>query len=380
MSPPFGLISVVPFPPRGPGFPNRPRALLDELRNADEVASVTIIGRLRPGQHLRGRGGRLDRSGARTVSVAAGVEIIEHPWPFGPLEAALIRRIVRRRMSQDRCPWVLWISDPKSAGAFSRLRDIPTHRLVRVFDAYDAWDLSPLVRGRRRHRAVLAGYASAAQFADVILANTEFMADRFRAMGAAATVVPNASPRVIEPPLAPGKDGPAPYLVYVGRIHERVQASLIRAVADAFPAVPIRIVGPVERAPAGWTELTQHANVRLHGPMVGNALIEVLRGAAALLLPHRVDDYTRSQDAMKAWEAIAVGIPVVATALPPVIGWPPGLAAIGADEAAFVAAVRTVLDGALNSHRAERLAYAAANGWDARARTAIQMIQQARDR
>jgi hypothetical protein len=100
----------------------------------------------------------------------------------------------------------------------------------------------------------------------------------------------------------------------------------------------------------------------------------MVANAAALLIPHTVDDYTLSQDAMKAWDAIAVGTPVVASPLPPVITWPPGLAVIGADSQAFVAGVRSVLSGHLAAGRTARLEYARANGWDTRARTAVQAI------
>ncbi len=154
-----------------------------------------------------------------------------------------------------------------------------------------------------------------------------------------------------------------------------MDAGLLAAVADAFPLVPIRLIGPVERDPDGWPALIARPNVSLEGPVVGERLRSILANATALLLPHRVDDYTRSQDAMKAWDALAMGTPVVATPLPPVDGWPNGLAAVGADRNTFIAGVRAVLRGDLEAGRGSRLQFARENGWDARAATAIRVIE-----
>ena len=166
----------------------------------------------------------------------------------------MLHRLVMDHLPKGPRRWVVWISDPKSAIAFANLRDIPVSRLVRVFDAYDAWDLSPLVRGRTRRRAVLSGYEQAARYADIIFANTEFMAGRMRDLGATdVSVIPNASPRVNAAATDPGRSPDRqPYLLYVGRIHERLDAGLLASVADAFPRVQIRLIGPVERIPNGW--------------------------------------------------------------------------------------------------------------------------------
>ncbi|MEP6639939.1 MAG: glycosyltransferase [Chloroflexota bacterium] len=318
------------------------------------------------------------------MTVGQGDEMIEHLWPFGRLEGALLRRLVEDRLSMAPGRWVLWLSDPKSAGAFVGLRHIPSARLVRVFDAYDAWDLSPLVRGWWRKRAVLNGYSAAARYADIVFANTEIMAQRMEALGASrVSLLQNASPPVgLTAGRAPMADQASaattdPYLVYVGRIHERVDTGLIAAVADAFPQVAVRLIGPVEREPDGWLALTARPNVRLERPVVGPFLRAILTGAAALLLPHRVDDYTRSQDAMKAWDALAAGTPVVATPVPPADRWPKGMAVVAADTDGFVAGVGSVLRGDLDAARPARLDFARANGWEVRAAATIGAIEEA---
>ncbi len=162
--------------------------------------------------------------------------------------------------------------------------------------------------------------------------------------------------------------------MYVGRIHERFDAELAGAVAAALPDTTLTIAGPVEREPAGWSALAARSNVRLSGRVEPRAAREMIGSAAALVVPHRVDDYTRSQDAMKAWDAIASGTPVISTPIPPADGWPAGLAEVCPDTESFVAAARRAVDGQLEEGRAARLAFAAENQWSTRAAVAIAAI------
>jgi glycosyltransferase involved in cell wall biosynthesis len=196
------------------------------------------------------------------------------------------------------------------------------------------------------------------------------MRDRLALLGARdARLLPNASPALDS---RRGPIGIQPTgLVYVGRIHERFDAALASAVAAALPATTLTIAGPVEREPAGWQALAGHPNVSLPGRVESHVARELIGSAAALVVPHLVDDYTRSQDAMKAWDAIASGTAVISTPIPPAVTWPIGLAEVCADTEAFVAAARRAVGGELEAGRNDRLAFATANQWSARAAEVI---------
>jgi glycosyltransferase involved in cell wall biosynthesis len=301
--------------------------------------------------------------------LASGAVLIEHPWPFGRLERWFLTGVVGAIARAAAGGVIVWVADPKSVPAVvDRKRGRPGWRVV--VDAYDAWDLSPLVRGERRLRAVADGYRAAAGGADLIFANTRAMQDRLGELGAPdVRLLPNACPPLEPGPSTAGRQ-PAG-LVYVGRIHERFDAELAGAVAAALPDITVTIAGPVERMPVGWSALVARSNVRLPGRVESEAAREMIGAAAALILPHRVDDYTRSQDAMKAWDSLAVGTPVISTPIPPADGWPAGLAEVCRDTEAFVAAARRAAGGELAAGRADRLAFAADNQWSARAATAI---------
>lgn len=370
------LIFISPHPAGSAGLPNRPASLLSAFIDARTFDEVIVVNRLRPTDFVGhvGGGRPISRRGLAGITrrLASGAVLVEHPWPFGRLERRFLGGVLAASASRSATGVVAWVADPKSVTAVvgaggDRLR----WRVV--VDAYDAWDRSPLVRGERRLRAVSDGYRAAAAGADLVFANTTAMRDRLAELGARdARLLPNACPP-LDPRPAPADDRPAG-LVYVGRIHERFDAELAGAVAAALPETTLTIAGPVEREPVGWSALAARSNVRLPGRVEPRAAREMIGAAAALIVPHRVDDYTRSQDAMKAWDAIASGTPVISTPLPPADGWPTGLAEVCPNTDAFVAAARRAVDGQLEAGRADRLAFAAENQWSARAAVAIAAI------
>lgn len=309
-------------------------------------------------------------------SLASGTIVVEHPWPFGAVERRFLRGLLAMETRHSSGEMVVWVADPKSVTAvIARGRDHVPWRVV--VDAYDAWDRSPLVRGDRRIRAASDGYAAAGASADLVFANTTMMLDRLAGLGARdARLLPNACPAVDPVDTADGGARPRREgLLYVGRIHERFDTELAGAVADALPETVITIAGPVERAPAGWDALRGRSNVQLQGRTEAGTAREMMRAAAALIVPHQVDDYTRSQDAMKAWDAIASGTPVISTRIPPATDWPRGLAEVCDDVESFVAAARCAVDGGLAGGRTDRLAFAASNQWSDRATEAVAAIQ-----
>jgi teichuronic acid biosynthesis glycosyltransferase TuaH len=164
--------------------------------------------------------------------------------------------------------------------------------------------------------------------------------------------------------------------VYVGRIHERFSCELVAAAAERLPTVTFRIVGPVERTPDGWASLLDRPNVHHEGALDAETARVAIGRSRGLLIPHTVDDYTRSQDAMKAWDAISVGAPVLATRIPPVDRWPPGLALVATGPAEFAAAAERIASGELDAGRSDRLALAGANGWAQRAAEILDAIRE----
>jgi glycosyltransferase involved in cell wall biosynthesis len=370
------LIVISPQPGGSTGLPNRPSSLISAFIETAAFEEVIVVSRRRPPVFLRHAVRQRSIVGRWLAGTSrrlhSGALLVEHPWPFGRLERRFLLEFIAAVARSPTAGVVVWVSDPKSVPAV--LAPEPGRSPWRVVvDAYDAWDRSPLVRGERRRRAVSEGYVAAAARADLIFVNTELMRDRVVELGAPdVRLLRNACPPV--DPAASVAGGRPTDLVYVGRIHERFDTGLAAAVADALPEATLTIAGPVEREPEGWPALVARPNVRLRGRMEFGAARELIGSAAAVIVPHRVDDYTRSQDAMKAWDAIASGVPVISTRIPPADAWPGGLAEVCADTEAFVAAAMKAVDGRLDAGRADRLAFAAENQWSDRAAVAVTAI------
>ena len=369
------LAFISPHGARAGGLPTRPSSLLAGFIEVGAFHEVVIVNRLRPTSFAaQVAGGRLIAcAGLAAIRrrLTSGATLIEHPWPFGALERRFLHGLLATLARGSDGGVVAWIADPKSVPAAVGNGHGRPWRVV--VDIYDAWDRSPLVRGDRRRRAVVAGYRAAASGADLVFANTPTMRDRILDLGARdARLLPNACPSL--DPRA-GLDRRGGGLVYVGRIHERFDTALVGAVADALPTTMVTIAGPVERKPRGWSSLQGRPNVSIQGRTEHRAARDLIAGAAALIVPHVVDDYTRSQDAMKAWDAMASGTPVISTPIPPVDLWPTGLAEVCPDVESFVAAACSAVEGDLEGGRARRSEFAAQNQWSARAREAAAAIE-----
>ncbi len=124
------------------------------------------------------------------------------------------------------------------------------------------------------------------------------------AVDAAKVVV---TPNGVDPVFTPGSDGGSGgYALFVGAIQAR-KDPLAAAVAAADAGLPLVVAGP-ERDRA----LAQQLRARgadLRGYVSQGELVELYRGAAALVLPSRYEGF-----GLPVLEAMASGTPVVATA------------------------------------------------------------------
>lgn len=349
------------------GWSTRPARLAEAMVAAG--AEVVIISRTSPWKTWKARGRvrwnpRMGVAFESVHAMSAGLTLIEHPFPAGPLEQRAITRIIRSLPCTVKA---VIVTDPRSAGVLRH--DLPG---IGIFDAYDAWDLSPLFRGRHRViREIRAGYRIAAAHSDLVIANTPLMGRRMRSLGASETrLLPNGGP---EPaPLAQiGRD-----VLYVGNVQDRVRVDLLRAASEAADAAgaALRVVGAIQNEPPGWRDLIGRPNVHYVGPAYGAALERELAVGGVGVVPHRVDDYTLSQDAMKVWDYLAHGIAVVSTPVPPASQLH-GSARIANNPASFRDEVASAMASRDRTEAEGRRAVARENTWGVRARTLLSLIE-----
>lgn len=160
-------------------------------------------------------------------------------------------------------------------------------------------------------------------------------------------------------------DIPRPRIGYVGGLHRWVDFELVRQAALDRPGLHFVFVGPEQTDASALKGL---ANVHLLGTRPHDALPDYLGSFDAGIIPYRLTEYTKSVYPTKLNEYLAMGLPVVSTALPEVLAYNgdcDGLVTVCAPGATMAASLDAALYDAPDKSAA-RVAAARRNGWDER--------------
>lgn len=158
---------------------------------------------------------------------------------------------------------------------------------------------------------------------------------------------------------------PHPRIGYVGVIDERMDAELIRYLADKRPDWQIILIGPVVKIAAD--SLPQRPNIHYLGMKDYRDLPKYLAGWDVALLPFAQNDATRYISPTKTPEYLAAGLPVVSTPIRDVVKpyGERGLVFIGKDRDEFLQGVEQQLSaGRPPVWRSEVAAFLKTQSWD----------------
>ncbi len=126
-----------------------------------------------------------------------------------------------------------------------------------------------------------------------------------------------AAARAVGPEPADQQGIPGPRLGFYGVVDERMDLSLIAALADARPEWSIVIVGPVVKI--AEADLPRRPNLHYLGGKSYDALPDYLRGWDVALMPFAINEATRFISPTKTPEYLAAGCPVVSTPIVDVV-------------------------------------------------------------
>jgi len=172
------------------------------------------------------------------------------------------------------------------------------------------------------------------------------------------------------------RDLPKPVVGYVGGLHQWIDQDLLVAAAQRLPQASFALVGPAQ---TDLSRLLQCPNVHLLGRKLHDDVPRYTKGFDVGMVPYRLSEYTAHVYPTKLNEYLAMGIPVVATALPEVTRFNAEheqVVAVARNVDEFVQAIETAVreDSALLSKR--RIEIARQNSWENRIARMSALIEQ----
>lgn len=310
---------------RGRLFPSR---LLSEVREGVHVLRVRVPGRPDPYREVLSGGA----AAALAETIAAGISgrpalvLVQLPF-WGALGRELARRL--------GCPLVYDRIDLHTGfpGVPSEIETVETE-LIRA--------------------------------AELVSATASALAERPRELGARVLFLPNAADlRTFSPrPREDARPGET-RIGYVGALGPWFDSEALRHASGAFPEWRFRLAGRVEAPEVA--ALSALPNLELAGEIPFREVPGFLAGLDVALVPFRDLPLTRAVDPVKLYEALAMGLPVVARRLPETERWSEPLVYLYETPEDFVRQVRRAVEEDSPERRAERWRAAQRETWDRRA-------------
>lgn len=249
-------------------------------------------------------------------------------------------------------------------------------------DLYDDWSIAPDVSRPLRALSAL-GYERLCRGGleqALLTVNSEYLANKLAA--ARPVLIPNGVDEELGGLPLEGDD--ASRLVVLGHFFRgRTDFGLLRQIAGRSEFDEVIIGGPGESAEMNnlISDLKRdRGSAVVIAPWLKPEQLARLAGRRTVaLIPHAVSDYTRSQDLMKAYQFLALGIRVIC----PRLLWPTGLSA----RFAFLIDHGVILDGYLadwiesdSPSEDWRLEHASEHSWSSRAAAINQLLVARRAR
>jgi glycosyltransferase involved in cell wall biosynthesis len=303
----------------------------------------------------------------------------EHPgklFVYSTVDTAWSESIARRNLQRrlkslkfDRP--VIWSYLPLFARLFTELP-----AALRVFDAVDDWTEHPwLARWRGR---LEANYQKISDQANIIFTVSNELRERFDHQPKVHWV-PNGVDYDHwqgDNPLPDDlRDIPAPIIGYVGVIQSRIDADLVKQLADRNPSKSFVFIGNIFPE-FNKSRLDGCANVHFLGPKAYADLPAYVNHFHACIIPHTVDQFTRSMNPLKLYEYLACGLPVIST---PVSGLSmfPEFVRVARDAASFSRQIDQALSEDNEHERLRRKAAVKGHAWTQRVGRMMEIIAPA---
>ncbi len=209
--------------------------------------------------------------------------------------------------------------------------------------------------------------------ADLVCATAGVLAERPREVSPQVLLLPNGVDLAAFPaPAAVRETGSPERIGYVGALGPWFDVEAVAAAARAFPDWRFRLAGQVEDPEVA--ALAGLPNLETVGEIPFADVPRFLAGLDVALVPFRDLPLTRAVDPVKLYEALAMGLPVVARRLPETERWAEPLVYLYDDPAGFVRQVRRAIEERTPEIARERRRVAEGESWDRRADALLRAV------
>jgi hypothetical protein len=305
---------------------NRPLKLTEQLSHNTRFQFVFLVCRVKPNRIINiNKGSRrlLFRGLIFNLFQDNKTKIyyLEHCIPFGKSEEFILPQILKKLTSYYTIEkYYLWIFDPKSTYLSKRLK------CKSLFDAYDDWSISPLFQENRRHyNSILLGYKNAEKYVDVITVNSSFMKRKFKSRNNVYLIANTSSLNEIENDENTKTisnnlnfEGKRKIVGYIGNIHERINLNILEKLVASHKDKDFIFIGKNDYKTDAFSKfISKYENIKHYNPIPYELVYEAILKFDVCIVPHKVNEYTLSQDSMKIYDFLALGKPVVTSNIPP---------------------------------------------------------------
>jgi len=209
--------------------------------------------------------------------------------------------------------------------------------------------------------------------ADLVCATAGLLAERPREVSPQVLLLPNGVDLAAFPaPAAVRRPGSPIAIGYVGALSPWFDVEAVEAAARAFPDWRFRLAGQVEDPEVA--ALAGRPNLETVGEIPFADVSSFLAGLDVALVPFRDLPLTRAVDPVKLYEALAMGLPVVARRLPETERWAEPLVYLYDDPAGFVRQLRRAVEERSPELARERRRVAEGESWDRRADALLRAV------
>ena len=222
---------------------------------------------------------------------------------------SLSRKIASAVEKMDFNPDLLWISNPRIVDSVSDIR-----AKLRYFDAIDDLRIHPQLR--RFEKQIRSAYRWIERNADKICIASEDQRTMFPGNDN-LFLLPNGVDEIFTKGIRTGAPSdleqiPRPIVMYAGALQERLDKDLIADVAKSLRTFSFVFIGP-ELIPGYFDDLKKLRNIHFLGSKRFEKMPDYISQADACIIPHKLDEFTRSMNPLKIYEYLACGKPVITT-------------------------------------------------------------------